>query len=143
MNKNLIAVYGSLRPGAYNYDRFKDNYAEGIEPFSSTVYKVPGYKLYDLGSYPGINEGTENDVLSVNILACNDKCHQSIMNMELGAGYSAKEITVDGIKVIIYIYDHPGNPLRLVTSGDWLEHLELKRNKNVSSKKETQLEEQF
>lgn len=122
-DKKLIAVYGSLREGEYNYERFKEIYKEGFTKINEGT--VEGFALYSLGSYPGIRP-EEGKTLRVDVMECNNQCFQSINSMELGAGYSAKKVTVNGLECTIYVYDYYVSELKRVESGDWSQYLKSK-----------------
>lgn len=123
-SKKRILTYGSLRKNEYNFDRFKAIYGPNFNYLSSIIIK--GYDLYDLGSYPGIKESENpNKDLQVDIMECGDDCYNSIKRMELGAGYTTKNIEIDGEDHTIYIYQ--GNPRKLVESGDWSKYLHEKK----------------
>lgn len=116
-----ILVYGSLRKGEYNYKRFLKYYPDGLNYLATTT--ITGYKLYDLGSYPGIRpqDGTE---LVVDVMEVSDEAYDSITGMERGAGYSVVKETVEGFgECTIYVYDYPVNEKYLVESGDWSKYL--------------------
>ena len=126
MNNNII-TYGSLRKGEYNFDRFP-----GLKWLGT--YQLQGYKLYSLGPYPGIKHtGNNTDLLTVDLIDCgSSKTKETIDNMELGAGYSKKELTLEsGTKGTLYLYDGNINESNLVPSGDW-----TKRHENASIEEE-------
>lgn len=112
--------YGSLRKGEYNESYFN----KGGFNFISTV-KIPGYKLYSLGVYPGIKRGDKSDFIICDAVQIEDKeLFTSIHLMELSAGYS-----VDNIKLnlnskeesyVLYVYDGKVEEECLVESGDWV-----------------------
>jgi len=117
-NNNNVLLYGSLRKGNYNYERFMDYFPKGLEFKSTTTIK--GFDLYDLGSYPGIKKSDDPEkVLVVDIMTCSDDCFNSINRMELGAGYSAETVMIDETPYTIYLYEGRVNPSRLVATGDW------------------------
>lgn len=120
MKNKKILVYGSLRNGEYNFERFKDYFPNGIEYVKTTTIK--GFDLHSLGSYPGIvpSDNPEKELV-VDVMNCNNQCFYSIDGMERGAGYKAQEVIVDNVPHTIYVYK--GNPNRLVESGDWSKHL--------------------
>jgi gamma-glutamylcyclotransferase (GGCT)/AIG2-like uncharacterized protein YtfP len=131
MSKKVF-VYGSLRPGAYNYERFLSGFgAEDFKLVSDQVL-LPGFKMYDLGSYPGIKEGAETDVIVTEVIECSDQCFEFVNAMEEGAGYTAKEIKVGEHEGVIYLYNDFVKEDRLVKSGDWI--LDSKKEeKEISS----------
>ena len=116
---SIIAVYGSLRKGEYNYERFG-----GDKSFAyKGTFNIPGFKLYSLGPYPAVIEGDKTDKLIVDILETTKDIAKSINNMEVGAGYSAEEVMVDGQVATIYVYDHPIKETNRVLSGDWSKYI--------------------
>ncbi len=90
-----IAVYGTLRVGEYNYERFKSGIIKVIEEGKS----VKGYKMYDLGPYPVIKRDfslqEEVESIIVDILEVTEKCFNELHQMELGAGYQLDAVTHD------------------------------------------------
>jgi gamma-glutamylcyclotransferase (GGCT)/AIG2-like uncharacterized protein YtfP len=123
MSKN-IAVYGSLRLGEYNHRHF----ASGLKHLGTTT--INGFKLYSLGSYPGINPGDKEDELVVDVFEADEPTFNGIHRMELGAGYHAEEkefnIGDSSVNAIIYVYDTDLSGERneyfntpLVKHGDW------------------------
>lgn len=117
MDNNYILVYGSLRKGEYNYEYFK----EGLE-YVKTV-QIPNYKLYSLGSYPGIKKSNGNNIICDLMKVTDEKYGNSIDRMELGAGYSSTLVDIEGVKAILYPYEGSVREEDLVDSGDWSKHL--------------------
>lgn len=115
-NKKLVLVYGSLRQNEYNHDSFKRSYKEGYTYKRSLT--LEGYDLYSLGPYPGIKEGKGN--LKVELFECSPQCYNSIRGMELGAGYTEKEIKLPEGNAVVYMYNGYVDPARKVENGDWL-----------------------
>lgn len=127
MKNKKILVYGSLRNNEYNFQRFKDYFPDGIEFVKTTTVK--GFDLHSMGSYPGIKESKdENKELVVDVMHCTNQCFHAINSMELGAGYTTKDVEVDGEPHTIYVYK--GNLNNPVISGDWSKFLKDGR-KNV------------
>jgi len=111
-----ICVYGSLRKGAYNFNRFVEIFGEDNIKYLKTK-EITGFKLYSLGPYPGIKQtDNESDKLTIDLLHVTNEVYDAIYNMEIGAGYKAVE-TPDGI---IYVYRYNVRENDLVKSGDWL-----------------------
>lgn len=123
--KRLIAVYGSLRKGEFNYDRFKSIFKNDFEYRSTRV--VYGWDLFDLGSYPGIKKSDNpNKMLMVDTMEVSEECFQAINAMELGAGYEAIEVEIGIHKAIIYQYNYGVNLNNIVESGNWSVYLKAK-----------------
>lgn len=117
-----IVVYGSLREGEYNADRFRRNYgAENFKYIRTTT--ITGYNIFDLGSYPGLKISNDpNSKVIVDIMEVSDECFQSIEWMEHGAGYSTIKVVDDetGQKFPAYMYEYSATDL--VESGDWVKY---------------------
>lgn len=120
-----ILVYGSLRKGEYNFERFEDYFPNQMN-YLGTV-ETPGYKLYSLGSYPGI-KATDDDnfMLTVDKLEVSEECFQAIDGMEKGAGYTTNTITLPDGDYTIYVYQGRVSERELVHSGDWTKRKQLK-----------------
>lgn len=121
--------YGSLRQGEYNHSYFN----KGDFYFLQTV-ELQGYKLYSLGSYPGVKESDNNtDTIICDVVVIEDKpTFESIDRMELGAGYSRKLVDVkldtgELIKCVIYIYEDRVKEEWLVEGGDWSKFLKQEK----------------
>lgn len=121
-----VCVYGSLRPGEYNYSRFKSIYGDDIKPLGS--YTILGFDLFDLGCYPGVKlSNNKQQPLIVDILEVNEACFNSIKGMELGAGYVSHQLTIDDHECVIYIYSHSTS--KQVEDGDWSKYIKEKLKK--------------
>ena len=131
MQQYNCLFYGSLRQGEYNQQYFD----KGDFNFLQTVI-IEGYKLYSLGSYPGIKKtGKKEDTIICDAVIINNKeLFNSIDRMELGAGYSRETVKVtldDGNTLDFILYPYEGNvrALDLVKSGDWSEFLKEEKEK--------------
>lgn len=89
-----IAVYGSLKKGYYNHDRFlKDEQQFGDVTIKGT--------MYSLGSYPAlVREG--DDVHDVELYEIEDDVYSRIEMMEISAGYDAVPVDFDGVTAIVF-----------------------------------------
>lgn len=121
---NNFLVYGSLRPGQYNFNSFNSSYPM---KHLGTV-NIPGYKLYSLGAYPGaVYTGDDDDVLICDVISTDDKeVSQILDSMEINAGYHAvpMNVTINEKSVLVKLYEYTGEVfhLPLVASGDWTTH---------------------
>jgi gamma-glutamylcyclotransferase (GGCT)/AIG2-like uncharacterized protein YtfP len=122
MNNHLIFVYGSLRPKHYN---FKALNRSGEIFILKDDIKLKGYKLYSLGTYPGIKLDSDSSIIGT-LITVNDSIYNRIKNMELGANYSIKLINVSPYKnVTIFIYNGFVNEKNIVKNGDWNSTLKI------------------
>jgi gamma-glutamylcyclotransferase (GGCT)/AIG2-like uncharacterized protein YtfP len=130
-NKIYVCVYGSLRASEYNFARFKAIYRDEINyEFTSEIF---GWKLYSLGSYPGVKLTEDaNDNLVVDVLSVSQKCFDSLNNMELGAGYVARQVTVRDTVCTIWEFAHPIHAPN-IKSGDWSKYLLEKKNSQIAA----------
>lgn len=115
MSTNKVLVYGSLRPKHYNY--------RGEKVLKDNV-KVFGYKLFSLGSYPGIvYTGDPKDCVICTLLECDNRTSYNWDAMEHGANYHSKAEIVEVAETLVAakIYEYLGrtDDENLVESGDW------------------------
>lgn len=104
-------MYGSLRKGQYNFNRFN-----GLNYIKTT--QIKGFDLFNLGAYPGIKSG--EGVLTVDVVEATPETAERIDLMELGAGYTAETINLEGIDHTIYVYRGPVQKSSKIESGDWV-----------------------
>lgn len=129
VKKYLVLVYGSLRVGEYNYNRFKKYYGDEIKVVSQKV-SIEGYYLHDLGSYPGITIDFNGDSkpLVCDLLEVSQRVKDSMDEMEFGAGYREDFEETEFGKATIYVYEWLGSNIsNKVESGDWSEYLKEKQ----------------
>lgn len=114
--KDLVLFYGSLRKGEYNYNYFKNGLT-----YIKTL-QIPGYKLYSLGSYPGIKKSNNKDnVITVDLFQINNwKIGKSIDLMEKAAGYGVSNISINNQNAKLYVYNGAVGKENLIKSGDWV-----------------------
>ena len=84
--------------------------------------EISGYKLYSLGSYPGIkNSNNKHNVITVDLFQINDsQTEKSIDLMEKGAGYSVSNISINNHNAKLYVYNGAVEKENLIKSGDWV-----------------------
>lgn len=134
-----LFVFGTLRPGDYNYNR------SGLTLSGEPVRNVslPGFQMFNLNStnrpiYPIVKStGVETDVIIGDMLRVNkdDPALEGIHRMEIGAGYEAitrtvcvpVDDTIDnpgvGIHADVLLYEYvrfKGDEFP-ITSGDWFQ----------------------
>lgn len=114
-----VAVYGSLRPGNYNFDRIVKLFPGQFDLVMSTV--IYGYKMFNLGYYPAIvPTGKETDKIVIDIVNCGEEPLKYIEAMEYGAGYKSVVIHVEDMECIIYYMNFSDLiPYEIIKSGDW------------------------
>lgn len=122
----LIAVYGTLRWGQGNHNR----YLKGIEPLSQEM--VNGYEMFNLnGSYPYITRGDGSILVELYDLTDYQYTVWLIDDMELDAGYERGSVSTSVGNAMIYEMPRErheqlrqaGNRPPKILSGDWFEWL--------------------
>lgn len=124
-NKNIIAVYGSLRQGLHNHTLIQNSKKLG------TFTSKPEYSLYSLGGFPGLKEGGKTAVV-MEVYEVDDITARHVDSLEgyspnrPATFYDKKQIDTPYGKAGVYTYvnDIPQN--RLVESGDWYEYYNTK-----------------
>lgn len=120
MSKIPVFVYGTLRPGDYNHDRFPGGVVQIINDCSASGRLYHAFK--DHRGYPGAHFDEEGTIVG-DILVYDDesRAFQSVVSMELGAGYEVRQIKVNTpngvIEAIGFHYLQPHGDL--IESGDW------------------------
>lgn len=124
-----VAVYGSLRKGEYNYDHFKRSFPD--MEYTGT-HTIRGYNLYSLGSYPAVTVMDGDKELIIDTFNVSENCFSRMNGMEIGAGYSQHEITVEDTAHIMWVMPDTDSWLRedrIVEDGDWSKHVREKEAK--------------
>jgi gamma-glutamylcyclotransferase (GGCT)/AIG2-like uncharacterized protein YtfP len=117
------AVYGTLRPGDYNSERF----SEGGSATFHRGFRIPGV-LYD-GGLPFLDAFDTSSEVVVDIIELDPESRrwEQICYMEIGAGYSAVVCQPTNIETGVP-FEHPcivwhandaARRGRVVPSGDW------------------------
>ncbi len=117
----LIATYGSLRKGQYNYERFCEAYPNEIK-YIKTI-STYGYKLYSLGPYPGVKVGNHMDDIILDLLEVSERVYDIINRMEIGAGYRAQFLSHEKKVYTIYIYQGMVFEVDRIDHGNWSKYL--------------------
>jgi gamma-glutamylcyclotransferase (GGCT)/AIG2-like uncharacterized protein YtfP len=113
----LVAVYGTLKQGEANYER----YLSGREPVHRGAVRAP-YLMYDNGSYPMLVPVEEEHAIFVEIYDVDDRTLRALDALEEPYDYRRETIHVSelGRDVEIYVHTEPPPPgFRLAVSGDW------------------------
>jgi len=120
--RERFIVYGSLRPGEFNFERFSQHLRH-VEDTS-----VSGYDLYDLGPYPAaVSSSNKDSRIEVSVIEADAHVAPIIRMMEEGAGYTPKNIAGLGT---IFVYPHEEG-IR-IPSGNWRDrHKNRKTFKNA------------
>jgi gamma-glutamylcyclotransferase (GGCT)/AIG2-like uncharacterized protein YtfP len=106
-------VYGSLKPGFYNYERrYYPDDANAPVRFSDVSEivqedRVRGLTLVTLGGYPGAIAAKETDEITGVIIDVPNGMAGSIDRMETGAGYEGMPfVTQGGYAVTVYVFQN-------------------------------------
>lgn len=127
-NTYRLYVYGSLRKDEYNFKSVQKQFGKESIRYIKTK-TVGGYKLYDLGSYPGIiKSGTYGSKLTVDELHISKEVFEYIDAMEVGANYEQLRNATYNDE-IMYLYKGDVTPKMLVENGDWSDYLKNKQKK--------------
>jgi gamma-glutamylcyclotransferase (GGCT)/AIG2-like uncharacterized protein YtfP len=97
----------------YNQEAF----ANGMEYVETK--KLEGFDMYSLGAYPYVVEN-DKGTIKVDLFQVDDVTKQRIDAMEFGAGYSAKEVVIDGKPGTIYYFNNTIPDTKKVEDGDWV-----------------------
>ena len=126
-----MAVYGTLRKGDYNYDRF--NLGEYYSMQGTDV--IVGMSMQDLGFYPCIFlDDTSKKGITVEYYLPKSKdsllVTSSIIGMESGAGYKTAAVERAGKWYLLFYFEGPLAGFAEVENGDWVNWKERKTKDN-------------
>lgn len=116
----LIAVYGTLRKGGYNYDRFI-RYGHNFEYIETT--NLNNFDIYDLGYYPCACRSKDNGSIVIDLFRVSDETFNSLNQMELGAGYTVHEVDTQHGKATIWIYTRVPTD-GFIQGGDYIKYIQ-------------------
>jgi gamma-glutamylcyclotransferase (GGCT)/AIG2-like uncharacterized protein YtfP len=127
----VMALYGSLRNGLYNSQRFD---LENMSEFLG-ITKMWGYALYSLGPYPGVYP-SEDSFIVAEVRRFSGKQQlevaKSIDYMELFGGYHREyvdfELKEQKVRGFIYVCDEKPKTEK-IDHGDWTYYLKEKEGK--------------
>lgn len=132
MSKTRIAVYGSLLSGLGNHGVLGRHIPNGDAELVGTT-NIKGFNLYPVAgrSFPGINRGTPDDKVVVEVYDVNDNALANVRALE---GYrvggrntfydEVDAVTDSGYTARVYLYvQDVTNSLPIVPSGDWRTYL--------------------
>ena len=126
-NKQLVAVYGSLRQKMHNHDYFLSN-----AKYKGIFTTEPEYTLHSLSSYPGLKlngnysvvmevyEVTDSELKDLNRL-------EGYYPNEKNTFYDRIEIETPWGKAFTYIYVSELSEDSIVESGDWVTYKNEKK----------------
>lgn len=90
----IIAVYGSLKSGHYNNPMIMS----GKLLFKDTIMGT----MYSLGSYPAfVFDGYDKH--EVEVWEVSEQVYDRVVDMEIGAGYDIKSITLSGVQAEVFV----------------------------------------
>lgn len=106
----------------YNHARFVDAFGEESMKYEKTT-QIPGFKLYNLGSYPAAVQSSNEFSIIIDLFSLSDKVYDSIKRMEHGAGYYEDLINIDDEQYSIFLFHESDiTNEKLVNSGDWFRY---------------------
>jgi gamma-glutamylcyclotransferase (GGCT)/AIG2-like uncharacterized protein YtfP len=111
-----VCVYGSLRKGFHNYRRLEGSICEGTQ-------KLPGYKMFSLGAFPGILPATPEDFIHTEVYSVTPQTLMSLDSLEGHPRFYKRE-QVDTLygRAWIYVLQNPDgrySDLPEVPGGEW------------------------
>jgi gamma-glutamylcyclotransferase (GGCT)/AIG2-like uncharacterized protein YtfP len=95
-----LFMYGSLKEGFYNFDRF------GGQRVIQKGVRISGFTMLNLGSYPGAIrwDGVGPNGIVGEIHEFTPAAFEGVERMEIGAGYERQRVTTDtGESVELYL----------------------------------------
>lgn len=116
-----LVVYGSLRPGCYNFDRIVNNFGkENVNHLGTKT--LDGFAIYNITDfYPGIRKTKAGEEVVVDLLEVSNEVYEYVKAMELGAGYNEITVELDGDEYTLYEYSTQPAQFKKIITGDWLE----------------------
>lgn len=114
-----VLVYGTLRCGG-----------------ASELVKVPGFKMYDLGWFPGIRPGGPDDFILAERHEIVDDAHEMDLDSLEGwheespqtSLYLKEQYNGD----VIYVYNGEVAEEQRIMDGDWLRYMKQEKGSNSS-----------
>ena len=116
--KHLL-VFGTLRVGDYNYNRFGGN-----QTYIKT-FQLNGFSMFSLGPFPCVVKDKPLNTITVELHSIEDAAFEHVNDMEVGAGYIPEQIKVDGVLATIYVYKSIPKNCKFIESGDWFQHKKI------------------
>jgi len=134
-----LLVYGSLRPGQYNFDRFFgklsknriDNPETEVDFICSVI--LSGYKMYTIGKapYPVVIYGKPEDEIECDLLLIDENSYNNIRLMEEEAGYNEDKVDVkfeeskNSFEANVFVYGDSINldKYQRIESGNWNQYV--------------------
>ena len=115
------AFYGTLRRPLYNHQRLVSYYTINAVKYRKTI-DIPGFRMYAVHpDYPGvICTGDQKETITVDLVELSERAFDHVLSMELGAGYSEMDITIDNEKYIIFIYERSLDNCKRIEHGDFV-----------------------
>lgn len=117
MTERTILVYGTLRPG------------------KEETVEVEGFKMYDLGWFPGVRRGDSTDKIVCERISVKDDEH--LAQLDRYEGYR-EEDPMTSLYVrekvgddFIYVFNSEPNEDHVVEGGDWLAYRNEAKGRNA------------
>lgn len=118
LQRRLLAVYGTLKKGYYNYNA----YLKGFEPIFEGFVKIK-YKLYSNGRYPMIIKSKDLSNIFVEVYIVEENLFTQIKALEEPFGYHYTSIQIleinESVNIFVYSKSLPPNEFLFVPDGNW------------------------
>ena len=113
MDRQQVAIYGSLKRGFYNHHLMMGSEFIGEDCLG-------GFNLYSLGAFPGVKRGKGQ--LHVEVFTVDPLCFERLDVLEDHPNwYQREQVTTKFGLAWIYLYLPEVDNQLQVTSGNWLE----------------------
>jgi gamma-glutamylcyclotransferase (GGCT)/AIG2-like uncharacterized protein YtfP len=108
-----IAVYGSLKEGDFNHDRW----LRGIKPIG--WQRIEGFDMYDLGMFPYVVRSDYRDCITVEVYEVPDDVAADIERMERGAGYDMVTVQTKWGDADMFVFSEQRHDLHFKRDKEW------------------------
>ena len=118
MQTRLLAVYGTLKKGYYNYTVYLKGYKSIFEGFVNIQYK-----LYTNGRYPMIVKSQDMSNVYLEVYEVDEDKFNQIYKLEEPFGYHSDIIEIseinENVNIFVFSDNFPPDEFVLVSDGNW------------------------
>jgi gamma-glutamylcyclotransferase (GGCT)/AIG2-like uncharacterized protein YtfP len=118
LNNHFLAVYGTLKQGYYNYNK----YLKEFKPVYTGFIEVK-FQLHSNGRYPMIIHSPETNNIYFEIFEISTRKFEEIIELEEPYGYHYETIEIPNlnqrVEVFVYTAGGPPSEFNIVENGIW------------------------